>query len=312
MKRALFPLLPVVLGAVFLFSAYSKLVTVEFFELAVVDSGIIGWGLAPVVARLIIGVEFFTGLLLLLNIRLRRFTLPLAFGLLIGFTVYLFIRMLSGQQENCQCFGELLPLNPGTSILKNLVLLAVAGVIYRFYAGIEWRRSFLILTAAGVIALVIPFTDIALREDGEPAGSEMTGKILELDRVYSNPKAIPPATDLRSGRHIIAFLSLKCPYCIMTAYKLRLMKEKNPSLPVWLIVNGKTRDIPKFLEETGAYYLPQTLLVGEDFKVLTNHKVPLIFFVQDSRVIKALDPLHLSQKAAEDWLSSGDLILESK
>jgi len=126
---------------------------------------------------------------------------------------------------------------------------------------------------------------------------------LDLDRIYTNPKAVKPSRDLRKGKQLIAFLSLKCPYCIMAGNKLRLMLEDNPSLPVYFIVNGKLRDIPAFLEETKAYRVPQTLLLGEDFKILSGHKVPSVFYVESSVVVKEVSPVQLNQADVEKWLS---------
>ena len=303
MKKLLFPLLSVFLGSVFLLSAYSKFSTIEFFELSVVDSGFIGWTFAPFVARIIIAFEFFTGILLILNLRLKEFTLWISLGLLSVFTLYLIYTLVfKGNHENCNCFGSLIPLNPVESILKNSVLILIVLFLLKYHPGLVWKRSFLITGIVFLISVILPFIGNPIASLNTVTASPEPAYHLDLDRIYTNSKAIKPSRELREGKYIIAFFSLKCPFCIMGGYKLHLMHQRNPSLPVYFIVNGKVKDIPKFLEETKSYDIPQTLLLGEDFKVLSRSKVPSIFYVEDSKVVKKVNPVEVNQEDIEKWL----------
>ncbi|MBK7816218.1 MAG: DoxX family membrane protein [Sphingobacteriaceae bacterium] len=77
-------LLSIALGAIFIYSGWSKLdPVIETFEFTFVDLGIGNWYTAPIIARLLIGLEFLIGFLLIINYDLRKFTLPLTIGLLI-------------------------------------------------------------------------------------------------------------------------------------------------------------------------------------------------------------------------------------
>ena len=76
------------MGAVFIFSGYTKLNPIEPFEFTFVDLGFINWKIAPFIARLMIGAEFLIGTLLILNLNLRKTTYKLGIGILIFFSIY--------------------------------------------------------------------------------------------------------------------------------------------------------------------------------------------------------------------------------
>src|ERR1700740_729930 len=71
--RILKIILALLLGAVYIFSAYSKLFPIEPFEYTFVDVGISSWKLSPFMARTVIGLEFFIGLLFIFQIGTRSF-----------------------------------------------------------------------------------------------------------------------------------------------------------------------------------------------------------------------------------------------
>jgi len=71
-KKIILGLLCVLMSAVFIFSGYTKLYPIEPFEYTFVDLGFINWQIAPFIARILIGLEFFIGILLLLNLGLRK------------------------------------------------------------------------------------------------------------------------------------------------------------------------------------------------------------------------------------------------
>src|SRR4051812_41160097 len=112
-KRIVGIILSVCLGLVFIYSGYSKIFPLEPFEFTFVDMGVANWYTAPIIARLLIGLEFFIGALLILNYKLRRFTIPFTVGLLSFFIIYLLIQIIkNGDTGNCGCFGESIHMTP--------------------------------------------------------------------------------------------------------------------------------------------------------------------------------------------------------
>ena len=74
MKKIILILLSGSIGLLFIVSAATKIYPMEPFEYQFVDIGIASWKTAPFIARFFIGVEFFLGMLLILNIFLKKFT----------------------------------------------------------------------------------------------------------------------------------------------------------------------------------------------------------------------------------------------
>src|ERR1700757_4326076 len=87
-KKIALSILCVLMGAVFIFSGYTKLYPIEPFEYTFVDLGVSGWKLAPFVARFFISLEFFIGILFILNIKIKA-VCKISFITLIVFSVYL-------------------------------------------------------------------------------------------------------------------------------------------------------------------------------------------------------------------------------
>ncbi|MCA0388652.1 MAG: DoxX family membrane protein [Bacteroidetes bacterium] len=147
-------ILSISLGVMFIFSGISKLFPIEAFETVTVQQGIMNWELVPWFSRAMISFELFLGLLFLLNIKLRKFTLPASFLLLLVFTVYLAILEFTGKGgDNCGCFGEMIPMTALQSILKNLIFMGTVGYLY-FAIEAEKKYTFVHIAAGYVVVLV--------------------------------------------------------------------------------------------------------------------------------------------------------------
>src|SRR5436305_2502938 len=94
MKKFLIYSLRILVGGTFLLSAWLKLFPIEAFELNFIDLGIANWVTAPFIARLLISTEFFLGLMILIGVALKKFTLPATFALLAIFSLYLLVQLV--------------------------------------------------------------------------------------------------------------------------------------------------------------------------------------------------------------------------
>jgi hypothetical protein len=306
MKNILFICLNGLIGIMFIFSAFIKFESLELFELSLVDTGIIGWNFTPFAARTIIAVELLTGILLLLQFRLRDLTLPFTIGLLSVFTIYLISDLiLKGNSGNCNCFGSLIILTPAESIIKNVVLIILSVILLKYHKGFQWKNEKWLLVIFLLISFGLPYVlNPVTQPDAGINFNERSTYKLNLDPIYSDPAIIKPIYDLRSGKHIVACLSLKCSHCILAAYKLNLIKKKNPSVSIYFLVNGKTKDIQGFLKETKTYNIPQTLVLGKNFIALTGHQIPSIFYLENSYVVKKINYFQIDQENIEEWFGS--------
>ncbi|MBI3719484.1 MAG: hypothetical protein HY252_12950, partial [Sphingobacteriales bacterium] len=287
LKKIGYSVLCILLGAVFIFSAITKLYPIEPFEYTFVDLGISNWKLAPFIARFFIGLEFFIGALLILNLRIKT-TCKIAAAALALFSLYLVgLIFLTGNKGNCGCFGNYFFMTPAQALAKNLIMLALLWLLYKYYDGV------LLFSPSGYLPTT--YRRVALRMANSPlwgAGglcyflaiaSLITPHILnyvdmdyseaylsvhedhyklELDSLYKNAKINVPPASLSTGKHVLAFMSLTCPHCRVAAKKMKIIKERNPEISMYFILNGDDNKIEPFFEETHAENIPYCILLG--------------------------------------------------
>jgi len=298
------------LGVVFIYSGYSKLFPVETFEFTFVDSGMANWYAAPVIARLLIGLEFFTGLLLFANYNLRKFTLPLTIALLFLFILYLSIQIfINGNDGNCGCFGEQIYMTPLQGILKNIIMAAVAALVYILSEGWKTKYNTLVISVTAVSVALVPF--ILNPVDYAYTSNNLDEKVnypLELHLLYTpgdSSKVEIPSVDLRKDKHVLAFLSLTCHHCRIAAKKFRLIKKNSPSTSIYFILNGDKARFREFIEDTKATNIPSSYCLGESFIKLSSAHLPRIYYLDNGMVVKKVDYYELNQYAIENWIKTG-------
>lgn len=301
-------LLSIFLGGIFIFSGYTKLYPIEPFEYTFVDLGIATWDTAPFVARLLIGLEFCCGALLIINFRLRRLTLPLVAGLLVVFCIYLTgILLTKGNNGNCGCFGEYLTMTPLAAIAKNIGMLLLCGLIYAMTVPMKDRYMRFLAGALCIAGLALPFIlNVVNLDDARNMQPQAVNYKVPLDLLYTsaNPTNIPPAIELRRGKHIIAYLSLTCPHCRIAAQKIHVLHKENPAIPFYLVLNGKKELYEPYLRDYGLTDIPHQLFLGPDeFIKMAGATLPQILWVNNSIVEKKGNYFQLTRSALEAWMA---------
>ena len=302
-----FVVLSSLMGLLFFYSGYTKLYPIEPFEFTFVDLGIGGWALAPFIARFMIGLEFFIGFMLFFNLYLRKFTLKLTAATLVFFSLYLlFIIIKDGNNGNCGCFGNAIAMTLLQAIIKNSIMLVICFVIYKFHEGFAFGKltasiSVLFLLTSLSLPHILNYVDLDYSqaylnkpEDKFP---------IALDTLYNNAKTNTPPKSLSQGKHILAFMSLSCPHCRIAAKKMRIMKEKNPSIDIYFILNGDDEKLAGFYEETKTQNIPYCKLGARPFIYLAGTDLPAIYLVNNSVVDHWVDYMVLNQEEVEKWLA---------
>lgn len=294
------------IGAVFIFSGYSKLYPIEPFEYTFVDIGIVNWEIAPFVARILIGLEFLIGVLFLLNINLRKITYKLGISVLTLFSVYLMLLMMfSGNKGNCGCFGELFPMTPLWALIKNVGMLLLIFLLYKFHDGFELSKKIRILNILIFItAFTFPFILNPVELDYSEAylNKPSENYKLELDSLYANATLTVPPKTLSKGKHIIAFMSLTCPHCRIAANKIRIVHKNNPNISFYFVLNGDEKNLKPFYENTHTEDIDHCILLGRSFVYLAGTSLPTIYLINNSMVEHEVNYMNLNQKEIEDWL----------
>jgi len=327
--------LRILLGALFIFSGYIKLYPIEPFELNFIDLGVANWWTAPVIARAIIGFEMFLGVMLIFDLKTKRFTIPATFGVLIFFTLYLVYQIITtGNQGNCGCFGTYLEMTPLESIFKNIGLLSILIVIqfipatydYDFLKkkilSIESDQAFittdskwnflrkelasLILVLSIIGGISVPYI---LNPPDALFYNHRAGAVnfpLRINDIFKDTSVTKPPVDLEKGRHIVAFMSLSCFHCQMTALKIHTIQKRNPDFPFFLILNGDTaRYKKKFFEFSKAQNIPHLYYNSGDFFSYVGGSVPKVYWLQNDTVKYHSLYSDLNENEIRLWLEKG-------
>ena len=235
-------------------------------------------------SRIIIGIEFAIGILLLFPFNIKKIIIPATIFMLAIFSVHLTIEIFtSGNQGNCGCFGALLPMTPLQALLKNLVSIALLLLILiKFSDNINEKRNIsycLIITNVITFCILVLFMVTHKMQKKEYNPVKDTTEIQDTifrTIVNSDTVDIKPAEILEkntgplkkssgyekyfkgvdNGKKILCFFAPTCDHCMATAKDLTELKKQNPNFPEIQIIfmDEAPEEIPKFFKFAGAEY----------------------------------------------------------
>jgi hypothetical protein len=303
-KKVLLIILSAIVGAVFIFSAWSKTEpSTQYFEYVISSQLHLPQLYAAIAARFFIGLEAALGLLLLVNIfGYRRWVIKSCIALLIIFSIHLaYLLLAHGNDINCGCMGSVAPMSPIVSLLKN------AGLILALIILSKWHKTddgpILNMASFPVAAIIIAVPFFVY-----PMQKQLS---LPLSRLYTTTLSQHPVEELRKGKHILCFMSLGCKHCRKAAGVIAVMKKNNPALPFYFALAGgsdstRVERFHDFLAETKANNIPYHFLGEKDFidmvKLSGSDGVPVMMWMQDTTVIRKINVDELNQKEIEQWL----------
>lgn len=265
--------LRLLLGAVFIFSALSKLLGVGLFEIAIVEQGLLASReQAAYPARLVIAFELFLGAALFLPFYLKRFVLPLTLITLVAFTLLQGYQMTFGQQtKDCGCFGALLPMSSGASLAKNIILFGLGlGLLKSTRA--EKRNFFVPATlAVASVAAVLWFAPVHREYD------ETFAKYTQFEQAGR--------VDLTSGRKLVAVFNADCEHCQETARELSMLAAQSKNFPpiYVLMLSESAEAVAGFAAKTATNF-PYHLISAPDFFALIGNSPPRVYWLEDGKV----------------------------
>lgn len=299
-----------VIAVVFIGGAILKLYPIEPFELIFVDLGVANWAVAPFMARLLISFEIALGLGILLKF-LNKYTLLLTAATLLFFTGYLLFTMLVlGQTENCGCFGSLIDLGPGESILKNIALLALVAWLYlkdkhsTLFASRAMLMGSLIFVASVATPFILNTVDIA---SSYAKHDNKIGKQFQMELLKGQQFAGAPEVNIMQGRKMICFFSVGCPVCQLAASKISVMQKRfNQQLPIVIIFLGDEKNEPDrkvFFKTSKINNIPFMYLSAQNYFTLAGMRLPSIYFVDQGKIVKHTGYRDFEPEKAEAFLT---------
>lgn len=277
-------ILRVLIAAAFLFSAITKLFPIEPFELTLIDVGISDWTFAPIMARLLVGLEIFLAIAILINLKYLGRYLTAALVVTGFFSFYLLLLWaFRGNDINCGCFGDFIKMTPAESLMKNAVLAFLIVAAQKTHSSYE-RHHLWVHIVLAIVAFTLPFVlNVVEFERRMPDSNEYP---------FSFPKQHLPQQYLDSvdvsmekGEYILAFLSTSCSHCKVAAQKLGIAQRKYilPEIKVFYI--GSDEDVALFHQEVNAVF---DYVLFNDAKVykITNATFPSVFYVKNGKVYR--------------------------
>lgn len=275
--------LKLLIGLLFCLSAGAKLLAIDDFELYIYSYGFFSLHWSFLLARLCIGFEFFIGALTLVE-WFHRLTFVSTMGLLIVFSLFLCYAMLVGRDDSCRCFGQFVELAPAWSLLKNSVLILMVlayrrveskrdtcGILGR--GGADAKRKGIVGVVGGLVVMTLPF--VFSVPDNWIFGPSQEPYNQEAFREAMGEEGALRKLGAREGRHLVAFVTPKCPYCQLARRKIDSMAERH-SFAEGSVLYVQPADISDrlFLDITcvdGICSRPLILLVDADSVVATYH-----------------------------------------
>ena len=266
----------IILSIAFLFSAYTKWIAPGFFEITILNQGLIGnRDLAGLLTRSLIGLEIALGILLLLPYYLKK-VLLFTLVILVGFTLYLFYLWRVGNTENCGCFGEMIEMSPMVSILKNSIMIGLA--CFLLFKTKEKNKAsripLFILT--GVVSIVFVFLPLKNTENFP----------FQSFTNFKNKGVV----DLSEGKKLLAVFNLDCEHCQTAATELGVLKDKHKNFPATYVLYFQegTKTVAAFEEQTKTDF-PYALIDATQFFDLIGNSPPRIYFLNNGTIEQVWD-----------------------
>jgi thiol-disulfide isomerase/thioredoxin len=306
-----------VISFLFLLSAVAKLYPSPYFAISTFEVKQLypmgfSENFAPYFSRILIGIEFALGLLLLQKNFLKSVIIPATIFLLAVFTTHLTVETFvsGGNSGNCGCFGSLLPMTPIEAIIKNVAAILLLGWLYVILPkSNEKKGNFWVLTTvtfASILALFMiapihpiesKFTVTESTETTVDSVSADSSKIEvipvvvkdSVKRTTENKEEtiveINEPTKKKSGyaqyfskidngRKTLCFFVPGCDHCRVAAKELTQLKKNTKNFPEISIVfmNEEADLIPDFFKEAGAEYPYKIIEIIPFWKVLGSGK----------------------------------------
>lgn len=306
-----------VISFLFLLSAVAKLYPSPYFAISTFEVKQLypmgfSESFAPYFSRILIGIEFALGLLILQKNFLRSVVIPATVLLLAVFTTHLTIVTFvsGGNSGNCGCFGSLLPMTPIEAIIKNVAALLLLGWLYIILPkSNEKKGNFWVLTTvtfASILAMfmIAPMQPVESKFSiSEPNETTIDSLVVDSTKVEVNPVLVKDSvkkvevkkeellvelnepskkksgyaqyfSKIDNGRKTLCFFVPGCDHCRVAAKELTELKKTNKNFPEISIVfmNEEADLIPDFFKEAGAEYPYKVIEVIPFWKVLGSGK----------------------------------------
>jgi len=244
----------ILISALFLLSAVAKLYPTPLYGITKVfeEGQLIPMGfsteIAPFFSRLIIGFEFFIAFAILQSHYIKKLIIPSTILLLAVFSIDLSLDIFVGNDENCGCFGQLIPMTPSQALIKNIFTLLILFFLYK-NVNDKNNSNFLLLFNGFLVITVLMFSLL-------PIATNSSNK-----QISSFSNYVIPEFNINDGKKVLCFFDAGCEHCMDAAKSLTDLSILNTDFPEVHIIFSDTEEakIPVFLEYSGSNFSYQVM-----------------------------------------------------
>jgi thiol-disulfide isomerase/thioredoxin len=294
------------ISALFLLSAIAKLYPTPLYGITKVfeEGQLIPMGFsedfAPFLSRLIIGFEFFIAFAILQTHYIKKLIIPSTILLLIIFNVDLALDIFVGNDENCGCFGQLIPMTPSEAFIKNIFTILLLIFIYR-NVNDKKESNFLLLLNGYLIISVLMFSLL-------PIATNSSSKQVSSYSTYVNEDFY-----INDGKKILCFFDAGCEHCMDAAKSLTEIANNSIEFPDVHIIFSDTEEgkIPDFLKYSGKEYSYQIMEfynpddeINSYLEVLGyEYENPVVIYYNNGNQMRFYDGTGTNEYDAKDFES---------
>lgn len=286
-----------IIGGLFILSAGAKLASIGQFEITMIQQHLVSDRItAAYLARGFIVLELAIGLCFFQPGYLKRLVIPITAAMLVGFTGYLlYLQLFTEYRENCGCFGNLVQMTPVESIIKNIAMLVITGILYRFQPSDNprwgWHASAAILAITTIFVVAAFPVRVIQQDDLRPLPSgiqEATSKpaIVEAppSRFTKLEHQAPPNSGFTptQGTCLTAFLSLSCDHCRAVTSELGELQRES-SVALYGVFLGEPQEVAEFFSATGTQF-PYLLIAPENFYEFIGAAPPRVYLLHEGAI----------------------------
>lgn len=298
-KTSLKNIIALLIGLFFIFSAVSKLINIDSFELYIFGLKIFNFTVSSILARVVIGSEIFIGILLL-HQKTKKAALILATLMLVGFSLWLIYRFYINPDEHCHCLGEVIKMKPLPSILKNILLIGLLAFIAKSEGIIKYRIRFFAIGTI-MISVTIPFF-ISVPD----SFAIFTPREINQNKFDLLQKAKKNNLEYCfEGKRIICFFSAYCEHCKKAAKKISIMADKyNLRNNVTFLFMGEEKDVVSFYNEIEIDSLNSHVIAPQLILNVSNGEFPTICFVDNGMISKTFNYRELTESKIKEFFNT--------
>ncbi len=280
-------LLSLLLGGLFIFSGYNKMMDTAAF-LATVDRFDLP-SFMESLALFIPTFEMALGAALVLQVMTKRLGMVAVGTLVVLTSMYLYGWLVKGV-EDCGCFGAVsfLDSSPLIVIVRNIILLVIAGAVWRldYKEGKTQPWAWMLVGVVAVGAGLMSGKTSVVTAPGSSAGVEQNinpGDRFDFSgqKVADTPLA-PFLTADPTKKYLVFVFSLTCPHCWDALENVKAYQESGIVDEIVGITFGSEPELAQFRTVFRADF-PITLYPTSEVTKLTS-SVPRLFFVQNEWV----------------------------